>query len=359
MAVRLKRIGDSLSLLKVDCFIVTKPANVTWLTGFMGDDSWAIVRVAGFQPAPQVILVTDSRYIEQAKLECRGTPRCRIIVRKDAMIKTVGDLLQKQRIKKIAVEKSTTIAEFDGLKKSLTGRVISAGNIVETLRRIKDDYEVAAIRSAAKIAAQAFKSTRKHARPGISENELAGILDLEIRKLGGRNAFETIVAFGPNGSRPHHRPTTRKLRNNDSILVDFGVRLNGYCCDITRCFTIGKPNRLYKKAYAAVEQAQEAALKMVRAGVDVRKVDEASRQAIRKTGLPVYGHGTGHGLGLEVHELPVISNKSQGLLQPGDVITIEPGVYIPGKLGIRIEDDVLVTENGYVLLSGYLPHYSN
>jgi Xaa-Pro aminopeptidase len=328
--------------LKVDCLVVTRPANVTYITGFMGGDSWAVV-------LPRTVaLVTDSRYTEQAKQECRV---CRIINRRDSMVKTVARLLQNRGVEKIAVEKAMSIAEFEGLKKELSGRIRAVANVVENVRRNKDDGEVAAICAAAEIARRAFEVMRRKIRKGITENELAGILDFEIRKFGGRNSFDTIVAFGANGSRPHHQPTNRKLSLNDTVLIDFGVRYNGYCCDITRCFEVGKAGPFFRRVYAAVEQAQAAALKMVRAGAEISIVDAEAKEVIKKSGLPVYGHGTGHGLGLEVHEMPAVSNRTKGTLQAGDVITIEPAVYVPGRLGVRIEDDVLVTDDGYLVLS--------
>jgi len=255
----------------------------------------------------------------------------------------------------IQVEKSTTIADFVNLKKELKGRVVPAGGIVETLRRKKDAHEIKTIIAAAQIAARAFKNVRRQIRTAMTENELAGIVDFEIRKLGGTSCFETIAAFGSNASRPHHKPTERKLGKNDTVLIDFGVRYNGYCCDITRCFAVGKKSNLYSRAYEALSQAQLAAIKLVKAGIEIKKVDAAARNVLKERGLPVYGHGTGHGLGLEVHELPVVSNKTEGKLQTGDVITIEPGVYIPGKLGMRLEDDILVTDDGYIVLSTGIP----
>jgi len=300
------------------------------------------------------MLVTDSRYIEQARQEC--ATGCKIIVRKDGMVKTVAELLRKQRARKIGVEKTTTIADFEDLKRQLRGPIVSVGGIVETLRRKKDAHEIKAIIAAAKIAARAFKNIRRQIRTAMTENELAGIVDFEIRKLGGTSCFETIAAFGANASRPHHKPTNRKLRKNDTVLIDFGVRHNGYCCDITRCFAVGRKSNSYGRAYEALRQAQLAALNLVKAGVEIKKVDAAARNVLKERGLPVYGHGTGHGLGLEVHEQPIVSNKIEGTLQAGDVITIEPGVYIPGKLGLRLEDDILVTEDGYVLLTKDCPN---
>jgi Xaa-Pro aminopeptidase len=339
---RLKRVCDGLSRSKTDYLIVTKPANVTYITGFSGDDSWVIISPAS------VTLVTDSRYTEQAADESR---LCRIIERKDAMAKTVAGLLRNRRGIRAAIEKSTSLADFEELKRFLTCRPKAVAGIIESVRRAKDKGEIEAVRNAAKIARLAFERAIKGIRPGLTENEVAGLIDFQIRKSGGRNSFDTIVAFGANAARPHHQPTGKKLRRNGAVLIDFGVRHNGYCCDLTRCFTVGKTNRLYARAYAAVERARDAALKMVRAGVEIKRVDAAAKEVIKKEGLPVFGHGTGHGLGLEVHELPTVSAKAQGTLQAGDVITIEPGVYITGRLGVRLEDDFLVTEDGYVELS--------
>jgi Xaa-Pro aminopeptidase len=340
---RIKAIRYQLKKRQIKSLLVTKPANVTYTTGFLGDDSWTLITNRA------VYLLTDSRYTEQAQNEC---PVCRIIERDRPMVEAVAELLKKSKsVQTVAVEKSVSLAAFEALKKHIKVRLKTVANIIESARSIKDKSEVAAIGAAARIAAQALRQTFAHIKPGITENELAGRLDFQIRKAAATNSFETIVAFGPNASRPHHQPTSRKLKKNDTVLIDFGVRFKGCCCDITRCFVVGRPNRFYKKVYNAVQQAQTAALKMIKAGVAAKKVDAAARKVIRKSGLPVYGHGTGHGLGLEVHEEPVISADSKAKLQPGMVFTIEPAVYIPGKLGIRIEDDVLVTETGSKILT--------
>jgi len=340
---RIKAVRRQLNKKKMDCLIVTKPANVTYTTGFSGDYSWAVITHKA------VYLLTDSRYVEQAAKEC---PACRIIQRVDSLAAAVGGLVKKLKsVETAAVEKSISLAGFGELKRQVGSRVKSVANVVEQLRSIKDAGEIAAVKKATQIAAEALERTLRHIRPAITENELAGMLDFQIRKLGARNSFETIVAFGHNGSLPHHQPGARKLKNNDTVLIDFGVRYKGYCCDLTRCFIVGGASALYKKVYETVQAAQAAAIKLIKPGVEIRKVDAAAREVIAEAGLPIYGHGTGHGLGLEVHEGPVISAESKGRLQVGMVFTIEPGVYIPGKLGVRIEDDVLVTEKGCKVLS--------
>jgi Xaa-Pro aminopeptidase len=270
----------------------------------------------------------------------------------------VESLERLKSVRAASVEKSATLADFEALKRKVKTRLKKAANVIEEARSCKDGSEVSAIRAAGLIAAQALKHTRRYIKAGISESELAGRLDFQIRKLGAQNSFETIVAFGANGSRCHHQPSCKKLKRNDYVLIDFGARYKGYCCDLTRCFVVGKPAglTLYKKVYDAVQKAQTEAIKMVKTGVAIKQVDSAAREAIAKCDLPVYGHGTGHGLGIEIHEEPFLKAENKGKVKSGEVITIEPGVYIPGKLGVRIEDDVLVTEAGCKVLTRSCPH---
>ncbi|MHC4060065.1 MAG: M24 family metallopeptidase [Planctomycetota bacterium] len=340
---RVNAVRQVLRRKRMDCLILTKPVNVTYTTGFLGDDSYAAITQRA------VYLLTDSRYVEQAQSEC---PSCVIIERGGPMAEAAAKLVKKLKsVKTIGVEADTSIVAFGELKKSVKRRFKIGTDIVESLRTIKDSSEVLAITTASRVAGKALRQTLGYVKAGITENELAGRLDFQIRKLGGRNSFETIVAFGPNASRPHHQPGRRRLRRNDTVLVDFGVRHKKYCCDLTRCFVVGRPTAFYEKVYKAVQEAQAAAIEMVKPGVNVRQVDAAAREVIRGHGLPVYGHGTGHGLGLEVHEKPVVSKEGKGKLEAGMVLTVEPGVYIAGKLGVRIEDDVLVTAGGYRILS--------
>jgi Xaa-Pro aminopeptidase len=340
---RIRTIRYQLKKKRITSLLVTKPANVTYITGFSGDDSWVLFAKGG------VYLLTDSRYTEQAKKEC---PACRIIERDKSLVETAADLLKKLKsARAVAIEKSVSLATFEKLKEKINGRVRTVADIIEELRSVKDGGEIASIKRASQIAAEALRRALKYIRTNITENELAGALDFEIRKAGAKNSFEAIIAFGSNASRPHHQPTSRKLKKNDTVLIDLGVKFEGYCCDITRCFIVGKPNPFYKKVFTVVRDAQCAAIKMIKPGVAAQKVDAAAKEVIRKSGLPVYGHGTGHGLGLEVHEGPAIFANSKAKLQPGMILTIEPAVYIPRKLGVRIEDDVLVTKTGCRVLT--------
>jgi len=345
IASRLRVVHKHLKKTKIDCLVLTNPANVTYVTAFSGDESWAVVTLRG------VYLITDSRYIQQAVGECKS---CTIIERKQSLAQAAARLINGLKyVRNVSVDKSISLAYYSALKKHLKGGIKRAPDIVEALRCIKDGYEIRAIEAACRTAEEALSQIKRYVKAGVTENELAGRLDFQIRRLGAINSFETIVAFGANAARPHHKPTTRKLKKNDTILVDFGARYKGYCCDLTRCFAVGRAGGLYKKAYDAVEQAQAAAMKMIKPGADVRDVDLAAREAIKRYGLPVFGHGTGHGLGLQVHEAPIVSDKVKGKLQAGMVFTIEPGVYIGDKLGVRLEDDVLVTQTACKVLGGH------
>ena len=336
-----------MAIKKIDILIVTSPANVTYTTGFTGCDSWALITKR------DLYLLTDSRYTQQARIE---SVNCKIIERTNSLSQTLAKLLQKQTsVKTLAVEESISVAGLKAIRKHTRMRFKTVGGIIESVRIIKDSGEIAAIKKAAQIAIEAIKKTKRFIKPGITEIELAGRLDLEIRKLGATNSFETQVSFGPNASMPHYQPGRRKLKNNDTVLIDFGAKYKGHCCDITRCFIVGKVSSFYKRVYDVVSRAQIAAIKTIRPGVKLSDVDAAARKVIADSNLPIYGHGTGHGLGLEVHEEPVIAAKSKGKLEIGQVFTIEPGIYIPGKLGIRIEDDILVTKTGHKVLTANCP----
>jgi Xaa-Pro aminopeptidase len=334
--------------LKVDSLIFTQSPDVTYLTAFSGHDSWVVVT------RNTVYLITDSRYIEQAEKECRRT---RFVLRQGSIAAATAQLVNRLKsTRSIAVDKSVSVAMYDALKKHIRASLGTIDSPLAEARSIKDRPETAAIRTAASIATKALAKTTAFFKPGITEIELAGRLDMEIHQQGSRSAFETIVAFGANASRPHHQPGRRKLRKPDTILIDFGAAHRGYCCDITRCFAIGRPSPAYRRAHDVLKRAQAAAIAAARAGVKLAVVDAAARAVIRDSGLPVCGHGTGHGIGLEVHERPFLKQDTQDELQAGQILTIEPGIYIPGKFGIRLEDDILITKTGRQILTRKCPH---
>jgi len=345
---RRRNIRRQLCERDIDGFILTKSVDVTYVTAFTGHDSWALITKSS------VYLLTDSRYTEQARKECLRTT---LVERRGSIAEAAGKLVQKLKsVRNVALSRSMSLAAYETLKKSIGIPLKKVDGLLEAARSIKDSTEIAAIKTAANVSARALEKTKPSFRPGITEVELAGILDLEIRRLGSQNGFETIVAFGANASRPHHQPSQKKLRQADTILIDFGASHNGYTSDITRCFVVGQPTAAYRRAYEVVERAQAASIAAARAGAELVTVDAAARAVIRESGLPVYGHGSGHGIGLEIHEIPFLKEDAEGALQAGQIITIEPGIYLPGKLGVRLEDDILITETGCQILTRKCPH---
>ena len=316
---------------KLDGLILTKVENVRYLTSFSGHDSWVLV-TAG---------------------ECAG---CRIVERRAAITKALAEQLDRAgKMRRIGVENSVSTAVLGKVRQALRPlktRIVPIDSPAEKLRRVKEEQEVGEIRRAARIAWECLEVCLKQLRTGMTEQAFAARLEYEMKMRGAKVGFETIAAFGPNGSRNHHQPSARKLRKTDSILIDFGASVNGYTCDITRSFGWGRAGREYQRAWETVYAAQQAAIARVRDGILAAHVDAAARRVIDQSGFPVYGHGTGHGLGLEVHEQPFLSALDRKTrLKEGQVITIEPGIYLPGKFGIRIEDDVLVTKTGAKVLT--------
>jgi Xaa-Pro aminopeptidase len=343
---RIQNIRAKLQSEKVGALIVTVGSNVSYLSGFSGDDSWLILT------AGQVFLVTDSRYTLQAKNQC---PACRIYQRKGSMIDAVADIFKKlPKVKTIAVEDKIELAVFKILRKKLPARIKPVKNLVQSVRQRKDLSEIVAIKKAIDISQKSLVKVLPKIRIGVSETSLAAMLDFEMKNAGANPAFETIVAFGSNSAMAHHRPSAAKLKKVDTILFDFGAKVNGYCADLTRCFATGRVTDFYAKVYKTVLDAQTAAINILKSGLKAKAADAAAKEIIKAAKLPSYGHGLGHGVGLDVHEQPAVSVISKASLQNGNVITVEPAIYLDGKFGIRIEDDVLITENGCEILSSLL-----
>ena len=336
-------VARSLKSLSLDGAVITSVANVSYLTGFSGDDSWVLVL------GRRVFLLTDSRYTEQALKEC---PSCKVVQRSKGLAEEAAIIIARSKsVKTIGVEDSCSVSIFDTIRRKVSVKVKKISSVVENIRTVKSAEEIACIRKASSIADASLDSALKKIAVGITEGQLAGLIEFEMRKRGAAASFDTIVAFGPNGSRNHHIPSARKLKKRDTILIDFGVRYKGYCSDKTRCFAVGQPTKIYQEAYNAVADAQAAGIKAVADGVSCAEIDALAREVIEDAGFIPYGHGLGHGLGMEVHEVPIVSKHSEDKLRAGQVITIEPGIYIPGKFGIRIEDDIVVTKTGCKILS--------
>jgi Xaa-Pro aminopeptidase len=327
--------------------LITDPHDQFYLTGFTGEDGAVLVTRRA------VWLLTDGRFTEQAE---REAPWARALVRKVGLAKATGDLARKLRIDKMIIQPEIITLEMaSALRKHLPkgAKLIRSGGVVRKLRVTKDLDEVGAIREAIRVGEEAFKVLRRRVRPGMSEVEVAGLLEYEMRKRGATGAsFPTIAAVNANAALPHYRPGQTVVPKNGLLLIDWGARLGEYCGDLTRVLLLGRIRPRIRQLYQAVLDAQLTAIEAIRPGTPCRRVDLAARRVLDQADLaPYFVHGLGHGLGLEVHEAPRLSASSKDVLEPGMVVTVEPGVYLPGEAGIRIEDDVVVTETGCEVLS--------
>jgi Xaa-Pro aminopeptidase len=295
------------------------------------------------------ILFTDSRYTFQAKDEVFGA---RIEIIKGGLIRAVGDYLRgKRRRLNLAYSPShMTVGHKDALQ-AIAGNVqwVPDMDAVEDLRSVKDASEIAAIRAAADLIGDVFREVAGSIKPGIKELDLAAKIEYGIKMRGGSGpSFDTIVASGPRSAWAHAQPTSKPLRKNELVVLDQGAILRGYCSDMTRTVFVGRASKRVRSLYNAVLEAQEAAKLAIRPGVTAAAVDKAARGVLTRHGLARYfTHSTGHGLGLEVHEKPRLGDGEKFVLQEGMVVTVEPGVYVEGFGGIRIEDDVVVTGKGF------------
>jgi Xaa-Pro aminopeptidase len=347
IASRVSRLRKELRKHGPTTLLVTSTVDVGYLSGFAGDDSWLL---AG---AGKSCLVTDFRYEEQAEREC---PQVKLVVRQGSMIEALAKEVRRRGLKRLGYDPdSVTVGLLSRLEKGLKGvRLTAVPQVLGSLRITKDEAEQAAISSAVAVAEKAFGEFRKRIRLGMTEQRLAAELDHQMRLAGAEAlAFPTIMAVDASASMPHARPGGRKLKAGSVLLVDFGARVGGYVSDLTRVLFAGKIPPRVRRVYEIVREAQAAGIAAVKPGATYMDVDAATRDVIKAAGYgDVFQHGTGHGIGREIHEAPAVSpRESRGKLRPGMVITIEPGIYLKGRFGIRIEDDVLVTSTGHRVLS--------
>jgi Xaa-Pro aminopeptidase len=332
---------------KLDCLVVTGAANWYYLTGFSGDSGALLVSEVG------TTLLTDGRFAVEAREQTQGI---RIEKQQGPLYKALGELLKQAKVGATGYDPATlTVAGWKMLRRAAGAkwRGVAAGGIVEHLRTTKDAGELATMRKAAVLAGQVLESVLKLIQPGVRESEIAAEIDYQMRKQGASGpSFETIVASGPRAALPHARPTGKRLRKNELVVLDLGAILGHYCSDMTRTVHVGRASERVRGWYRAVQEAQEAGVAAVQAGVSCGDVDAAARGVLKKHGLETwFVHSTGHGLGLEVHEEPRVARDQATRLEPGNVITIEPGVYVEGVGGIRIEDDVAVRAGGREVLT--------
>ncbi len=347
MNPRLQKLFVSLGAGKIDGLLVSSSPNVRYLSGFKSVDSWILVSPKG------LYFITDSRYVEQAKREAKGF---KIILRdKKSVSEIVGELAKKMKLQNVGFEAAIVTYSFYTALARVVGKekLKPTVDLVENLRVIKDASEIRLMRRSVDIAVKGYHYVREIATPGMREREIQGRLEYYTKSLGAEKpAFDIIIASGVRSSMPHCQTGETVIRDNHVLLVDMGVVTDGYHSDLTRPIFLGKLTPFQRKIYRIVWDAQRAGIEKAAPGVSCREVDEACRDFIRKKGYGSYfGHGTGHGVGLEIHEAPTVSGRSQTILKPGMVITVEPGIYLPGKIGIRIEDMVLINEKGNEVLT--------
>jgi Xaa-Pro aminopeptidase len=337
------------SRVKVASLLVTDELNVTYLTGFSGDSSYFLIS------GDRELLITDGRYTQQLAEEC---PELELAVRgpDSRLTDFAAEVIGKLGLASVGIEGDVvTVSFYEKLRESLKSTAIAnTSNLIESLREIKDDEEIAAIRQAVKIAEQAFLDLGDKIAIGQSEKRVADELEYAIRLGGGTcGAFPSIVGVGPRAALPHGRPTPdAKIGDHDFVLIDWGARWQGYHSDLTRVLVTGKLSPQLQKVYEVVLAAQAAAIAVIRPGAVMKDVDGAARRVIDDAGYSQeFNHSLGHGLGLAVHELPRLAPDQERKLAPGMVVTVEPGIYIPDVLGVRIEDDVLVTPDGHEILT--------
>jgi Xaa-Pro aminopeptidase len=351
LKARQRLVREAMKALKLDALLLTHPPDLAYLTNFTGDDSVGVIT------EKDVYLVTDFRYKEQADIEAAWV---KTTIRDGKMSEALANTLVAARVKRVGFEANfATVGqinavanEFEKQKKDIALQPIE--DVLVNIRKVKDDHEIDIIRKAVGVAEEAFESFRAEIKVGQSENHLAGLLVLELRSRGASDSsFPCIVAAGANSSLPHYRPGETLVQKDQPLLIDWGALYKGYCSDLTRTFMLGRVSPRMKEIYKVVLDAQLAAIGFMRPGVTTLQTDRVARDIIEKAGFgPLFGHGLGHGIGRDIHENPSLRKTGgEEELRPGMIVTVEPGIYLPGEGGVRIEDDVLITHSGCEVLS--------
>ena len=344
MESRINRLREILKEEKLDAILISNSENRRYLSGFSGSAGYLVIS------STDAILATDFRYIEQAG---RQSPEFEV-VRIGGVQSWLSDILGSRKLRNIAFESNNlTVAQHQNLITSLDKalpkariQLLPTTSIVENLRSIKDEHEMVLLTKAIEISDQAFANVEPLILEGLTEKEIAWLLEKEVRTLGGDAiSFDTIVASGPNAALPHHRPSEKTVSRGEPIIIDMGALYNGYCSDLSRTIFIGEPDDTFKKVYDIVLAAQLTAIATVENGMTGQDVDALARSVIEQSGYgDNFGHSLGHGVGLAVHENPGVGPNSPHVIEEGMPFTIEPGIYISGWGGVRIEDIVVMNE---------------
>jgi Xaa-Pro aminopeptidase len=343
MSKRIERLRGLMRREKLDGFVVVNLPNIRYLCGYTGSNGLMLVT------RHDAWFYTDFRYKEQIRTEVKG---CRKhVLTRDPLSHPRPEWGKSFR--RLGVEKNhVTLARFKQLRKRFSqSRLVPSRDLVLELRRTKEPVEVETIVEAQSVTDRVFRDVLKMVKPGVRERDLALEIEFQFRQHG-EVAFDSIVASGPNAAKPHAGFSDRRLRSGDALTFDIGCRVRGYCSDMTRTVFVGKAPAELRNVYEIVHEAQQRALNTINPGIKAKAADAAAHDYITEKGYgKQFGHGLGHGVGIEVHELPTLGATSKETLAPGDVATVEPGIYLPGVGGVRIEDMVHVTKTGYANLT--------
>lgn len=353
LKVRQKNVRDALKELKLDGMLLTHPPDLAYLTNFSGDDSVGLITDKEFY------LITDFRYQEQAEQEAGWM---NMSIRDGKMSEALAKVLAEAKLDRVGFEANyTTFGQVDAVDRAMKEtknakelELVPLQDVMTNIRKVKDDNEIDLIRKSVGVAEEAFDAIRAEIKVGQTENYLAGLLVFELRSRGASNSsFPVIVAAGSSSSLPHYRPSEAMVQKDQPLLIDWGAIYKSYCSDLTRTMLVGRVGPKIKQIYKVVLEAQEAAIKFLRPGVTTMQADRVARDIVERAGFgKEFGHGLGHGIGREIHELPTMRKTGgEEELRPGMVVTVEPGIYLPGEGGVRIEDDVLITHSGCEVLS--------
>lgn len=346
MNSRIKKLKAVFHQHKIDALLVTKDVNITYLTGFPACESWLLVGPRS------TYYITDFRYLLEAQ---KGLNNIRVQPYTKSVYEALFKIIGRMNIQRIGIdEQHLLLSQYRMLMRQCPKgiRLVKANNLVEHFREIKDAYEIKKVKKALRIHKQAHAFLKRIIKPNMSEKEALLRLENFVKSKGARFSFDPIIASGPNSCYPHAKITGRKIRTNESVLIDMGIDVEGYKSDLTRMFFLGKISALIRQVNDRVSEAQQRAIAKIQAGITVSKIDHEARNYLAKHKLEKYfNHALGHGVGLEVHESPRLAQNNSSILEEGMVITVEPAVYIPEKFGIRIEDMVLVKKRDCEILS--------
>ena len=345
---RVKQTQKRIREWGADALLLTNEPDIRYLTGFHGEASWAIVPAR----SSKLTVISDSRFDEEID---RQAPQVTKVIRKAGLTEEVKKIAGKKSFKRVALQKNhVSMVVHEAIQKKLgKRRLMYVDDGMLDQRAIKDKGEIALIKKAGQIQCEALKKTLKFIKPGMTENVIAGHLEYQMRLAGAEDyAFNSIVAADGNAALPHAIPDKKKVRKGGVLLIDWGAMYEGYRSDMTRTYALGKWPRKMEEVYKIVLEAQLTAIDAIAPGESLKKIDKIARDIITKAGYgKEFGHSLGHGIGLNVHESPNLHKKAKGVLEPNQVVTVEPGIYLRGVGGVRIEDDILVTAKGHKVLT--------